>query len=97
MTEHKENKTRNPKHHSVLSITLQWMASAHPRTETDFKYIFLCIIFYLQLLDAPRLVLVLSFGEGGEAKVLNLHPLLGQGVMRIIYLWKRRFLYYIYI
>lgn len=69
MTEHKENKTRNPKHHSVLSITLQWMASDHPETETNFKYISLCIIFYLQLLDAPRLVLGWSFwrGWGGES------------------------------
>lgn len=64
MTEHKENKTRNPKHHSVLSITLQGMASDHPETETDFKYISLCSIFYLQLLDAPRLVLVWAFWRG---------------------------------
>lgn len=69
MTEHKENKTRNPKHHSVLSITLQWMAGDHPETETNFKYISLCIIFYLQLWDAPTLILVWLFwrGWGGES------------------------------
>jgi len=69
MTEHKENKTRNPKHHSVLSRTLQRTAGDRPETETNFKYISLCIIFYLQLFDAPRLVLVWSFwrGWGGES------------------------------